>query len=290
MHIQLAPYLQLGKFRLSLLVVFTTLIGYGCSEQSHIGWSLVALLIGTLLSAMGANGLNQWWERDRDAQMQRTRNRPIPSGALSAAQGLIGASLMLVAGVLVLWIGTNVLTAWLSVLVAGIYLFVYTPLKTHHCIAVLVGAIPGAIPPMMGWSAANNAIEPPAWVLFCLLYLWQIPHFMALAAMHQQDYSNGGYHMLPDNPGSELATRAIIVVFCVALLVISILLPLIGLGKLGFLFGALLGGGFMLFRALRLYMDYSHANARQVFVASLIYLPVSLTALLVDQRLTFFSL
>ena len=282
---QLSLYLQLGKFRLCTLVLFTTLIGYGLGVNK---WDLVeifSLLIGTLSTAMGANGLNQWWERDRDAKMARTRNRPIPLGKLSANHALFVTSSWSIFGVTLLFFGVNAITAYLATLTIVTYLLVYTPMKPHSPIAVLAGAIPGAIPPMMGWTAATNTFGVQAWVLGCLLFLWQIPHFMSLAAVYRQDYAKGGYYLLPDNPEVDRVTRSIIVVFSLALLGVTLLAPSIGLGQRLFFVGALILGGGMLFISIKLYTTYSIENARRMFRASIIYIPSLMLILLVDQRL-----
>lgn len=281
----LTGYLELGKFRLSLLVLFTASIGYGVSA-SQMHWPVfLSLLLGTLLCSMGANGLNQCWEYKRDAKMARTKNRPIPSGRMSLQHAILVTAIWLASGVVILLIGVNSTTALLALLTFVSYLFVYTPLKTHSSIAVLIGAIPGAIPPVMGWTAATGEISAQAWVLACIMYLWQIPHFMSLAAIYRKDYARGGYKLLPDNPEFEQATRSIIVVFSVALLGISLLAPLTGLGELLFGFGALLSGTILLYLSILFYRSYSLKNARRIFFASILYLPVVMGLLLVDQRL-----
>jgi protoheme IX farnesyltransferase len=282
---QLSLYLQLGKFRLCSLVLFTTLIGYGLGVNQ---WDLIeifSLLLGTLLTAMGANGLNQWWERDRDAKMARTRNRPLPLGKLSANHALIMTLSWSVFGITLLFFGVNPLTAYLATLTIVTYLFIYTPMKPYSPLAVLAGAVPGAIPPMMGWTAATNTFSVQAWVLGCLLFLWQIPHFMSLAAVYRQDYAKGGYHLLPDNPEVDHVTRSIIVIFSLALLGITLLAPSIGLGQRLFFVSALFLGGGMLFISIKLYAKYSIENARRMFRASIIYIPTLMIFLLVDQRL-----
>jgi protoheme IX farnesyltransferase len=282
---QLSLYLQLGKFRLCTLVLFTTLVGYGLGVSR---WNLIeifSLLLGTLLTAMGANGLNQWWERDRDAKMARTRNRPLPLGKLTANHALFMTLSWAISGITLLFFGVNSLTAYLATLTIITYLFIYTPMKPYSPIAVLAGAIPGAIPPMMGWTAATNTFSEQAWVLGCLLFLWQIPHFMSLAAVYRQDYAKGGYNLLPDNPEVDRVTRSIIVVFSLALLGITLLAPSIGLGQRLFFVCALFLGSGMLFISIKLYTKYSIENARRMFRASIIYIPALMIFLLIDERL-----
>jgi protoheme IX farnesyltransferase len=277
-------YLQLGKFRLCLLVLFTTLVGYGLGVSQLNFVEAFCLLFGTLLTAMGANGLNQWWERKRDALMLRTRKRPIPSGRLSSRHALTVTLVWSLTGMLLLYYGVNPLTAYLALITLTSYVLIYTPLKPYSTVAILAGAIPGAIPPMMGWTAATNHFGVEAWVLGCLLFLWQIPHFMSLAAIYRQDYAKGGYQLLPDNPEIEGATRSIIVIFSVALLCITLLTPFVGLGQKTFFLGAFLFGLALLVVSIRLYQQYSVKNARQVFLASIMYLPALMTLLLIDER------
>lgn len=278
-------YLKLGKFRLCLLVLFTGLIGYCLGPVEFEPTKIVCFLLGTLLTAMGANGLNQWWERQRDGQMVRTRNRPIPSGKISPAKALLVTSLWSTLGIVLLFFSVNPLTAYLAFATLVSYLIIYTPLKTFSSVAILAGAIPGAIPPVMGWTAATNSLGKEAIILFCLMFLWQIPHFMALASIYQRDYDKGGYNLLPDNPEYEKVTRSIIVVFCLALLGTSVLVPAIGLGTILFFSGALILGGVMLYLALKFYQCYSVENARLVFRASIIYIPILMTLLVLDERL-----
>lgn len=281
----LSDFLQLGKFRLSLLVLFTTMIGYGLGVQDPSVMPVLYLLSGTLLCSMGANGLNQWWERDRDQQMARTKHRPLPAGRMSARVALIVTSSWLTAGVIILYLGLNPITAYLAIIISISYLLIYTPLKTQSSIAILAGALPGAIPPVMGWTAATGSISAQAWILGCLLYLWQIPHFMSLAAIYRTDYERGGYKLLPDNPAIEKTTRSIVLVFSIALLGISLLAPLAGLGHWTFAVGSLLTGCALLYLASRFYRKYSLINARRLFIGSILYLPVIMTILLIDHRI-----
>jgi protoheme IX farnesyltransferase len=277
-------YIQLGKLRLSLLVLFTAGIGYGLGVANINYLQLLCLMVGTLLIVMGANGLNQCMERHRDALMKRTRNRPLPSGKMSVHHAYAVTLTWSISGVLILYIGVNLLTATLALFSLCCYLFVYTPLKPYTPIAVLAGAIPGAIPPIMGWTAATNEFSVQAWILACILYLWQIPHFMALATMYQKDYAAGGYQLLPDNPEIGSATRSIIAVFSGALLAISLLAPAVGLGEYVYFVAALVLGISLLFLTLKLYHRYSLQNARRVFLASIVYLPLLMAILVIDQR------
>ncbi|GAA0852265.1 heme o synthase [Aliiglaciecola litoralis] len=260
------------------------MIGYGLGVSEFNLLQCSGFLIGTLLTALGANALNQCWERQRDGLMARTRNRPLPTGMLSLFEALTVALMSSLVGVAILWFLVNPLTSALGVLTLVTYLLLYTPIKPISPAAVLVGAIPGAIPPIMGWSAATNTVSIPALVLGFVLFLWQIPHFMALASIYKIDYQKGGYQLLPDDPAIDKVTRSIIVVFSLALLSISLLAPAAGLGHSLFLVSALILGGALLFLSVQFYRKYSIENARNVFRASIIYLPVLLTILLIDQR------
>lgn len=286
-------YLQLGKFRLSMMVTFTALVGYLLNAGGNAQLIETSLLVaGTLLIAMGANGLNQWWEQERDACMLRTRNRPLPGGKLSSAHALIICLLWSLAGFILL-LQLNLLSALLAAFVWFSYLFLYTPLKTRSSLAILAGAITGALPPIMGWTAATGEIGLQGWVLGCILYIWQIPHFLALAALYQQDYQRGGYRMLPDDPEQDYATRSIIVVFSAALLVISLLAPAIELGGMIFFLCALVGGSWLLIQALQLFRTFSRPRARKLFIATILYLPLIMSALLLDllfKNQSFFTL
>lgn len=275
-------YLQLGKFRLSMMVTFTTLVGYLLNADGNIHSGPVALLLcGTLSVAMGANGLNQWWEQERDALMLRTRSRPLPGGKLSSTHALTVCLLWSAAGFILL-LQLNLLTTLLAAFVWFSYLFLYTPLKTRSALAILAGAITGALPPVMGWTAASGELGLAAWALGCILYIWQIPHFLALAALYRQDYQRGGYQMLPDNPEHDYATRSIIVVFSSALLVVSLLAPALGLGGTTFFVCALAGGSWLLVQALQLLWEFSRPRARRLFIATIVYLPIIMCALLLD--------
>ena len=265
---QLSLYLQLAQFRLCLLVLFTTLIGYGLGASQFNPLEIIPLLAGTLLAAMGANGLNQWWKRVRAGRIARTRNRPLPSGRMSSTHALTVTLLWSSTGLTILYWQVNPLTAYLALATVLSYLFIYTPLKPYSSLAILAGAIP----PVMGWTAATNQFSVEAWVLACLLFLWQIPHFMSLAAIYRQDYTESGYcRLLPDNREKDKATRSIIVVFSIALLSISLLIPAIGLGEHLMFMAALFLGISLLYLSMKLYQQYSIKNARRAFFGSIMY-------------------
>ncbi|GAB3028802.1 hypothetical protein GCM10027098_27350 [Bowmanella dokdonensis] len=263
------------------MVTFSALTGFVLAGGSLFSLRGLCLLLGSQLLAMGANGLNQWWEADRDARMLRTRARPLTTGQL-ARQTALTACLLWSATGLGLLGSLHLMAAALGLFTWYSYLFVYTPMKTRTSLAVLAGALTGALPPMMGWVALNGQLGLPAWVLGCLLYLWQIPHFLSLACLYEQDYRRGGFKLLPDRPDRSLATRSIILVFSIALLVISLLAPVLGLGGKLYLTTALACGSLMVWRACQLFNCFSRNRARQLFLVSLLYLSLVLLALWAD--------
>lgn len=277
-------YLELGKARLNSFVVFTAIVGYVAAARG--GWDLPTLLwttLGTALSACGANGLNQLMEAGRDRLMERTRNRPLPSGRIGPAHALTVSLGGVAAGVLILGLGANWLVAGLSLFVTLLYVLVYTPMKTRTIFNTAVGAVCGGIPPMMGWAAATGSLEPGAWVLGAVLFNWQIPHFLALAWMYREDYARGGYRMLPqvDGAGGKLTTYAALVH---SALTVPIALAAFTLGLGGWVYaaGAVLLGAMMIGGSVRLLREQTRTAARRVFLASLIYLPVLLGLLVAN--------
>jgi protoheme IX farnesyltransferase len=235
------------------------------------------------MTAAGSMAANQAWESARDARMDRTRERPIPMGQIGLARAVRISVLLVAAGVAVLAILVNPLTAALSLAVVGIYIFAYTPLKPLSPLCTLVGAICGAIPPMMGWTAATGRVAYGAWVLGAILFVWQIPHFLALAWLYRIDYERGGFRMLPVLDRSGSLTSQVALVYTVALVPIGLAITLAGLAGTVFLVGSFLLGLGMLAQGIRLHLRRTDANARLLFVASLVYLTVFLI-LLVGNR------
>jgi protoheme IX farnesyltransferase len=280
---RLAAYLELVKVRLTILVVMTTAVGFVVASD-RIDWRRFLLtLLGTAMTAAGSMAANQAWERARDARMDRTRERPIPMGQIGLARAVRISVLLVAAGVAVLAILVNPLTAALSLAVVGIYIFAYTPLKPLSPLCTLVGAICGAIPPMMGWTAATGRVAYGAWVLGAILFVWQIPHFLALAWLYRIDYERGGFRMLPVLDRSGSLTSQVALVYTVALVPIGLAITLAGLAGTVFLVGSFLLGLGMLAQGIRLHLRRTDANARLLFVASLVYLTVFLI-LLVGNR------
>lgn len=269
--------LELGKARLSALVVMTTLAGFflasrGTVDLQLLGWTA----IGTALSAWAANALNQWRERQLDARMKRTMRRPLPAGHISPPVALLLGILAAVWGVMILALAVNLLTAALSALTIVLYVLVYTPMKVASPANTLVGSLCGAIPPLMGWTAASGNIGFGGLVLGLVLFVWQVPHFLGLAWLYREDYELGGFKMLPVVQPEGTSTAAMALVYSLALIPVALLLSISGLS--GALYGvaAVLLGSVMVWLSQRFYRQRSKPNARALFLASLVYLPVLL--------------
>jgi protoheme IX farnesyltransferase len=280
---RLAAYLELVKIRLTTLVVMTTAVGFIVASD-RVDWGRFLLtLIGTAMTAAGSMAANQAWERARDARMERTRERPIPTGQIRLARAVKISILLIASGVTGLAILVNPLTAALSLTVVGIYIFAYTPLKPIHPLCTLIGAICGAIPPMMGWTAATGGVAYGAWVLGAILFVWQIPHFLSLAWLYRDDYERAGFRMLPVLDRSGNFTSQVALVYITALVPIGLAMSLAGLAGKVFLVGSFLLGLGLLAQGVRLHLRRTDANARLLFLASLVYLTVFLI-LLVGNR------
>jgi protoheme IX farnesyltransferase len=268
---------ELAKARLSLLVVFTTLAGFLSGVTGRLDWALLVMtMLGTALSAAGASTLNQWWERDLDARMRRTKDRPLPAGRIHPADALLLGILLSLSGVAVLALFVNLLTAGLAALTVGIYLFIYTPMKTLSPHNTLVGAVPGALPPLLGWTAATGQISTGGLFLFAILWFWQMPHFLAIAWMYREDYGRAGFVMLSNvDPAGHLTGRQS-VVYSFYLLCLSVLPVVLGWTAPWFAVAALLVSGGLLWGALQFWRTRTHQAARRLFLWSILYLPVYL--------------
>lgn len=277
---------ELVKARLTALVLVTTLAGYWVARPGIADW-LMALhvLLGTGLVASGAAALNEWWERDLDRLMERTARRPLPSGELEPSWALVlGLGLSLL-GIGYLTVVVNELTALLGLAAVVSYVLVYTPLKRRTVWNTLIGAIPGALPPLMGWTAARAQVETGGMALFGVLLLWQLPHFMAIAWLYREQYAGAGYRMLPVIDPTGIRTAVSAVVAAVLLLGVSLVPCLTGHAGRGYGVGAaLLGGGFI-WASLRFLRARDRANARLMFFASILYLPALLGLLMLDTLL-----
>jgi protoheme IX farnesyltransferase len=279
-----ADYLELTKPRIAVMVLVTVATGFLLGTTGPVEWGLLChTLLGTALVAAGASALNQLLERDSDALMRRTENRPLPAGRLQPLEVLIYGTALGIVGVLYLALALpNVIAALIAAFTFISYVFVYTPLKRKTSLNTLVGAVPGALPPVIGWAAARGSLNPEIATLFLILFFWQVPHFLAIAWIYREDYSRAGLCMLPVvDPDGGMSGRQM-VSYCLALLTASVA-PL-ALGRAGPLYMAgavLLGAGFLSF-ALAFLRQRSLQRARGVLRASLIYLPVLLALLLLD--------
>ena len=273
---RLRDYYTLTKPEVNLLILMTTSAGYylGSEGEFKIG-RLVSTLIGTLLVASGTATLNQFMERRYDAQMRRTANRPLVSGRLSAREAFWFGILLSVAGGLYLALAVNTLAALLAVSTLLSYLLVYTPLKRKTPLCTALGAIPGAMPTLIGWAGASAGIGRQAWLLFAILFLWQFPHFLAIALKYRDDYSRAGFRMLPSFDVEGKFTKAEILVFTVVL-VLATMFPALAGGGATFLLCMSAAGAFFLYHTGKLAASNSKLLPSRVVHASVIYLPVVL--------------
>lgn len=279
-RVKASDFCELVKARLTLLVLLTTAVGYYVAAVPPINWiSFTHAVVGTALAAAGAAALNQWWEHRADAMMHRTRTRPVPAGRMSPNEALIIGSAMSIFGVIYLALACNAFSAALAGLTIIIYIFAYTPLKRVSTFNTLVGTVPGALPPVIGWVAARGRIDAGAWSLFVILVLWQLPHFFAIAWMYRDDYSRAGFEMISgdDKTGERSASQSVL--FCILLLTLSGLPGFVGIAHLLYVpIATALSAGFV-FVALRFLKLRTRASARNLFLASIIYLPLLLATL-----------
>ncbi|MFP6662765.1 MAG: heme o synthase [Deltaproteobacteria bacterium] len=271
--------LELTKPRITLMVVITTAAGYWLAAPQVAALPFAATLLGTALIAAGASCLNQVIEIRTDALMERTRKRPMAAGRTTRRTGAILGVLLSLAGTLVLAVATNWLTAGLGLLTLLLYTLVYTPMKRVSSLCTVVGAVPGAIPPMMGWTAVTGDISVEAWVLFGILFFWQMPHFLAIAWMYRDDYERGLQPMLPvaDNDGSATARQ--ILLYSLGLLPVSLLPAILGMAGGAYFSGALVLGLIFLISAIHTARVRSLEAARLLLRVSVIYLPLLLLLL-----------
>jgi heme o synthase len=279
-----SDYLELSKSRIVFMVVLTTAAGFLFAADKVDPLLFLHALIGTALVAAGTNALNQYVERAHDAKMHRTRTRPLPAGRISPRAALVFSWAISIIGTLYLGFAVNWLTAFLGAFTLTSYIFVYTPLKRVSTICTVIGAIPGAVPPLMGWTAATNELAIGGWVIFGILFLWQLPHFMAISWLYREDYARGGFVMLStlDEHGSAVAREAI--GYSLALLGVSVLPSLLGLTGPVYLVGATLCGAAMLVASIRFSRDRGTGNARSLFMISNLYLLTVMLLLVVDAR------
>ena len=279
-----SDFVALTKPRMNFLVVATTGVGYFMAGHSSGLALLIHTILGTALTAAGSSVLNQYIERTLDARMPRTSNRPLPAGRIAPIEALGFGILLSLLGIMQLNFFVNGLTATLAAVTLGTYLFLYTPLKQRSTLCTIVGAVPGALPIVMGWTAVRDSLSPEALALFGIMFFWQMPHFLAIAILYKDDYATGGFQMLPVVDQSGLrATGAQIILYAVALIPVSLLPALFrNAGGLYFTAAILLGLIFAGFGALCAFTR-DRAQARQLFLASIAYLPLLLAAMMLDK-------
>jgi len=280
-----SAFYELTKPGITRLVLVTTAAGFylaGGSASSLL--TFVNALIATALVASGTNALNQWFERDADANMRRTARRPLPSGQLTSREAVLFAWGISLIGLVYLAVFVNMLTAFVVGFTLGSYVFIYTPLKKKTWVSTLIGAVPGALPIIAGWTATGRPLNAAAWALFAIMFVWQMPHFFALAWIYREDYRNAGFQMLTvvDATGSRAAMQAAL--YTAVLIPISILPTAFGLTGMIYLVGALvLGIAFLFPTLLMVFRGPSNKFAWRTFIASIAYLPLLLFLMVIDK-------
>ena len=275
---------ELVKARLTLLVLLTTAVGFYLGADSPINFAaLLHTVFGTAAAAAGAAALNQWWEHNLDALMQRTRSRPVPAGRMRPRDAVILGSALSIFGVAYLAFVCNALSAALAAITIIIYIFAYTPLKRVSTFNTALGAVPGALPPMIGWAAARGTLNAGAWMLFAILFFWQLPHFFAIAWMYRDDYARAGFQMISsdDRTGERSASQSVF--FCMLLFIVAGLPAFLGIATVFYLLAELILGAVFVAVAMRFLKTRARADARRLFIASIIYLPLLLGALVLSK-------
>ncbi len=286
-------YIELTKPRITWLILMSTGIGYFFGLPRAANWwaflqsvpllSLLHTLVGTGLIASGTAALNQWYEREADSKMRRTAHRPLPSGRLLAPRALAFGAALSVAGFLELWLGVNLLSALIGAFTLGSYLFIYTPLKQRTWWSTTIGAIPGAMPPVIGYAAAAGTLTPQSCVLFAILFLWQFPHFYSIAWMYKEDYARAGIRMLPVVEPDCRSTARQILLYGLVLIPVSLVPGILGMSGRIYLVGALLLGLCYLYSGVRVTLERTLSRARGVLVTSVLYLPLIYGLMLLDR-------
>jgi protoheme IX farnesyltransferase len=272
---RVSAYLELTKPRITFLITLTSAAGFALGSQGGVNYvSMASALFGIALLSSGIATLNQYIERDLDGLMRRTATRPLPTGKLLPWEALaFGVALTAVAE-LYLLIFVNPLSALLGLTVIAGYLFAYTPLKTRTSLSTLVGAFPGAVPPLIGWTAARGSLSIEGWVLFAILFLWQFPHFLAIAWMYREDYGRAGILMLPVVEPDGRVTAQQIVVYTLMLIPVSLLPTVLGMSGKVYFYGAIVLGLAFLYSSVRAAFSLSRQQARRLLLASVLYLPL----------------
>jgi protoheme IX farnesyltransferase len=279
-----ADFLALTKPRLNFLVVVTAAVGYYLGAGSGVEIAkLVEAVIGVALVAGGAAGLNQIYERETDSLMWRTRMRPLAAQRITTTEAMIFSLALSIIGLAVVAATSNLLAAFLTLLTLISYNVVYTPMKRRSRLATLVGAVPGALPPMIGWVAARGALTPEAWALFAIVFVWQIPHFMAIAWLYREDFGRAGFPLLPVIEPDGKSTGRHAVLFALALVPVSLAPYFLRMSGPVYALGALLGGLALLVLAVSFAMRRTDERAKRLFLGSITYLPLLWAMLIADR-------
>lgn len=286
MAIPVRAYVQLTKPRIAAMVAVTAALGYylGTLTTGHFPgwWNFLCAMVGTGMAGGGASALNQYLERDVDARMDRTRDRPLPTGIIEPPAALYFGVFLALGGVFLQVLECNLLTAFLTLQSTFLYVLVYTPMKRLTWWNTSVGAVPGALPPLIGWAAATGSLDAGGWILFAILYIWQHPHFFAIAWMYRDDYARGGLKMLPVVHPDGRNMFAQVLLFSVVLIPVSVLPSVLGLAGWTYSVGAFALGAWMLAAGVVFMAQRTMASARRVLRVSLVYLPGLLLAVLID--------
>ncbi len=281
---RLLAYFDLAKPRVVSMILVTTLVGFYLGSHGPTdGWLLLHTLASTALAAAGTLALNQYLERDLDALMLRTRARPLPAGRLEPEDALVFGNVLAAVGLVYQTLAVGSVAALVTAATTASYLFLYTPMKRWTPFCSLVGAVPGALPPVTGWAAATGGLAVPAWVLFAILFLWQLPHSLAIARMYREDYARAGIRLLPVIDPDGGSTGRQIVINSAALLSVALLPTIVGVSGAVYFFAALLLGLMLLGFSVQLARTRLLADARRLLFASLIYLPALLLVMALDK-------
>jgi protoheme IX farnesyltransferase len=274
-HGRLGDFLAITKPRLNLLVVATAAAGYYLGAHDEATWPAGLIAVGgTALVAGGASAMNQIYERNTDRLMERTRLRPMPDGRLTPLEAGAFATIMAAAGLLVLGLGANVLSMLVALTTLATYVFVYTPLKLRTSFATVIGAVPGALPPVIGWAAATETLSREAWAMFAIVFLWQMPHFLAIAWLYRDDYARAGFPLLPVTEPDGHSTGRAVLAYGAALLPVSLVPTLVSLTAPPFFAGALLLSSAYFALAVLFARRRRRTDALRLFIGSIVYLPM----------------
>ena len=282
---RIAAFIELTKPRIAILLVLTSAAGFYLASTGTFNYALFAnSMIAITLLAFGVATLNQYWERDLDPLMKRTSTRPLPAGKVSPIEALVFGIVLCAAAEIYLLLAINALTAFLGLIVIVGYVLVYTPLKTRTSVSTAIGAIPGALPPLMGWTAASDNITMTAWALFAMQFLWQFPHFLAIAWMYREEYAKARILMLPVVEPSGKITFRQIVLFTIMLVPVSVAPFFFGISGLVFLTGGAVIGILFLIASVKTALSKTNASARRLLLASVLYLPILFLLMVADKR------